>query len=638
MMIDRDELICNWMLLNANGVSIGCFFFDNNIRNIAIYGCDKFGELLYLEARKYGVNVIFAIDKNKNQFHDLPLVRPERIVDILGAVDCIVICIGMSFGVELEIGRFLDRLPIPSIYLSEIITACFYKELLLPLCEKKGLHPYIFGLPVCKSLSDLDRLEKIIAVLRYDSAIEKTNHPYFDEIYTDIAEYSSTYIENVCFCPTSVPYKGTIMLPDKRTPYVNIVGGMRLNPFAPDIFMKTIHIFGHCVAYGLGVDDARTIAGRLQMKLNAESLIVGIRVLNRGQVGMDMNNPILILNAIEDLNCKKGDILITIVDIVMDSHRSGGFVEHMLNDRRHVYHCLREHFNAKREKSAYMATCHLSPHGMELTADYIHEILLGDNMLSDERATLEANAEHSYSENVPVKAIGERYCSTEDAKKTCADIAFTQNIPEDDITLADYLQELRELRAPFGQSAGAVVMNCNPFTKGHRHLIERAAKEVDLLYIFVVQEDRSEFSFETRMEMVKAGVRDIENAVCLPSGKHILSAATFPEYFAKDANRDVTVDCSTDIVIFADKIAPHLGIIKRFVGKEPFDPVTQQYNGAMKDILPTYGIEVVEYERLTINGTVISASAVRNMLAAGRKEEVRNFVPDTTYAFLERCL
>jgi [citrate (pro-3S)-lyase] ligase len=154
---------------------------------------------------------------------------------------------------------------------------------------------------------------------------------------------------------------------------------------------------------------------------------------------------------------------------------------------------------------------------------------------------------------------------------------------------------------------------------------------VDRLYIFVVQEDKSEFPFEIRMEMVKAGVRDIENAICLTSGKYVLSAMTFPEYFSKDANRDVTVDCSTDIMIFKDKIAPCLGITKRFVGKEPFDPVTRQYNAAMKDILPAHGIEVVEYERFEIDGVAVSASAVRRMLAAGRLEEVRDLVPDTTY-------
>ena len=40
---------------------------------------------------------------------------------------------------------------------------------------------------------------------------------------------------------------------------------------------------------------------------------------------------------------------------------------------------------------------------------------------------------------------------------------------------------------------GAVVMNCNPLTLGHRYLIEQALKQCDYLMIFVVQEDKSFF-------------------------------------------------------------------------------------------------------------------------------------------------
>ncbi len=50
----------------------------------------------------------------------------------------------------------------------------------------------------------------------------------------------------------------------------------------------------------------------------------------------------------------------------------------------------------------------------------------------------------------------------------------------------------------------------------------------------------------------------------------------------------------TDIAIFAEKIAPQLGIKYRFVGEEPNDEVTNEYNLAMKRILPKSGIELVE--------------------------------------------
>lgn len=44
---------------------------------------------------------------------------------------------------------------------------------------------------------------------------------------------------------------------------------------------------------------------------------------------------------------------------------------------------------------------------------------------------------------------------------------------------------------------------------GHRYLIEEAKKQVDFLYIFVVEEDKSCFRFCDRFKMVKDGVSDL---------------------------------------------------------------------------------------------------------------------------------
>ena len=38
---------------------------------------------------------------------------------------------------------------------------------------------------------------------------------------------------------------------------------------------------------------------------------------------------------------------------------------------------------------------------------------------------------------------------------------------------------------------GALVMNCDPFTLGHLHVIEQAARECGFVYVFVLSEDRS---------------------------------------------------------------------------------------------------------------------------------------------------
>ncbi|MBO4385291.1 MAG: [citrate (pro-3S)-lyase] ligase [Clostridia bacterium] len=182
----------------------------------------------------------------------------------------------------------------------------------------------------------------------------------------------------------------------------------------------------------------------------------------------------------------------------------------------------------------------------------------------------------------------------------------------------------------FEGTVGAAVMNCNPFTLGHRYLIETAAKAVDHLYVFVVSEDRSRFPFEDRLALVKKGTEDIKNVHVMPSGDYMISFATFPTYFLKDGTDAESVYASLDAALFGERIAPKLNITKRFVGTEPYSPVTNAYNEAMKKLLPRCGVEVVEIERFR----GISASSVREALDRGELSSLKELVPDGTLRYL----
>lgn len=129
-------------------------------------------------------------------------------------------------------------------------------------------------------------------------------------------------------------------------------------------------------------------------------------------------------------------------------------------------------------------------------------------------------------------------------------------------------------------------MNSNPFTEGHRYLVEYALAYVSRLYIFVVEEDKSFFSFKDRFEMVKRGVEDLENVFVIRSGNMIISANTFPVYFRKEAIKkyEERALANVDLRVFAQYIAPVVNIRYRFVGEEPFDLVTKEYNRKMKGI------------------------------------------------------
>lgn len=178
--------------------------------------------------------------------------------------------------------------------------------------------------------------------------------------------------------------------------------------------------------------------------------------------------------------------------------------------------------------------------------------------------------------------------------------------------------------------AGAIVMNANPFTLGHRYLVHFASHMVDKLYIFVVEEDKSFFKFEDRFRMVRKGTEDLANVIVVPSGEWILSYQTMPFYFSKDNLQETKVNAAFDLEIFARYVAPCLGIKKRFVGKEMLDKVTRQYNEQMFEILSLFNLEVIEIPRLKIKDEIVSATKVRKYFAEQDWNKLSNLVPETT--------
>ena len=186
------------------------------------------------------------------------------------------------------------------------------------------------------------------------------------------------------------------------------------------------------------------------------------------------------------------------------------------------------------------------------------------------------------------------------------------------------------------QTVGAIVMNGNPFTLGHLHLVEYAAENCDLLYLFVVSDKPSDstdllFTPEERYNMIVKGTAHIDNLIIQKSDAYLVSRATFPAYFVQDKVKAEEVRTDLDTALFAERIAPALKITKRFVGEEPFSPVTEKYNERMKEIFPAHGIQLIEIQRLKD----ISASKVRQLIGEGRMEETKDLVPETTYDELQ---
>lgn len=196
-----------------------------------------------------------------------------------------------------------------------------------------------------------------------------------------------------------------------------------------------------------------------------------------------------------------------------------------------------------------------------------------------------------------------------------------------------YLREC-ELLQGVGKT-GAVVMNCNPFTLGHRYLVEQALEKCDSLVVFVVEEDASMFPYADRIRLVREGTADLGRVRVMGGGSYIISAATFPSYFIKDSERVDSAHAELDLTIFGKHIAPAAGIAERFVGEEPLCRITSEYNRVMGEMLPKFGVGVTVIPRKNEGGAPISASRVRKLLKEDRLAELKTLVPESTYSYLQ---
>lgn len=180
----------------------------------------------------------------------------------------------------------------------------------------------------------------------------------------------------------------------------------------------------------------------------------------------------------------------------------------------------------------------------------------------------------------------------------------------------------------------ALVMNANPFTLGHQYLVEKAARENDLLHLFIVSEDASLVPFKVRKQLVMEGTAHLDNICYHDSGPYIISNATFPSYFQKDENAVIESHAMLDLTIFTE-IAQTLGINRRYVGEEPTSLVTGIYNNIMSEKLPENGIECIIVPRKTDGKKAISASTVRQAIKDNDVDTLKKLVPESTLRYFE---
>ncbi len=348
---------------------------------------------------------------------------------------------------------------------------------------------------------------------------------------------------------------------------------------------QTVYLAGPCIVGGYPTAEVGSLAYRLYQRLLKENIKYNVEILSKAHLDISL------ADELEMLDIRENDIIVAIMN-------------HHMYEKKNDDIDLLEDYNNRPANSWWFLD---GP---------IHTLRRGNEMIVDKLYPLLADQYEKRTFDNCYVQVGKTYLTG-----------------QQETQLQEYIRKTG-FESEKNHCVGCIVMNANPFTKGHLYLVEQAVAEVDELLVFVVEEDLSEFCFADRFQMVSQGVAHLDHVRVIPSGNFILSSHTFVSYFEKDKRQDEVVDCTLDIGLFGTYIVPAFGIVKRFVGEEPNDRVTQRYNEEMKGKLPLYGVEVKEIPRKDVGGEIISATTVRKLYRMREWKDLNLYLPDTTIDYI----
>lgn len=225
------------------------------------------------------------------------------------------------------------------------------------------------------------------------------------------------------------------------------------------------------------------------------------------------------------------------------------------------------------------------------------------------------------------------------AVESFARLGFKPLAEHGKVTLLEHGHQLHRYlagRAPLMRSGNnsAVLINANPFTFGHAHLVEQAARIADTVYVFVHRDGPYLFPPAVRLELARRGVAHIANAVVTDTGPYRLRADAFPGYFLRPDDDADAIRMGLEGQLFGRHIAPPFHIRSRVVGSEPLDPAGRGYNQMIRPQLAQWDIRLVEIERTQRGGLWISTKQARKALLEGNSVRLAAMVPEAVLAYL----
>jgi len=421
---------------------------------------------------------------------------------------------------------------------------------------------------------------------------------------------------------------------------VTIAGGHRVTLGQPKEAKRNIFLVGDSAVFGVGAPDECTIASQLQAMLNGRNGGAGITVHNYGAFLTSCLDDLY--TTLGSLALRPGDIVlvfappatkffphINLRNLFQRPHAYGEvFIDRLTYNQEGYAQIAKGLFEELGHKGFFSAAQGADCPDMPVAA----KKSFGIPEVAYYRPPEAPEAPGALEASGALEAPG----APETSGVSEAPEAPAPSVGPNRKALGEYRAFLEKTRELTIGPIGSIVMNCDPFTLGHRFLVEYAASRVKYLYLFVVEGPGSLFPFKDRFDLAVAGISDLPNVTVLPSGPFVISSPAFSDCLNPSEIQARIGDSLQDVELFAKDIAPVMDISARFAGDEPSDLIAQQYNDAMRQILSCYGIAFETVRRKEVDGLPISAGRVQELLASQDFKEIARLVPKTTLEYLKK--
>lgn len=387
--------------------------------------------------------------------------------------------------------------------------------------------------------------------------------------------FTAEYLDKICACdPNLVQNNNYFCMADYESELMNIKDGVRETANQIEDNLHNIFVFGNSTTFGYYTADDETIASYLQEYVAPYKY----NVHNYATVNDTLLN---IYNRVINTGICDNDIVVIGIP--------KGFLGNSVFLFPHID--TTEGFYTHTEKENLIDRAHLTAYGNSWIAEMIFHGLEKDMTFFDTNdETIESQVE-----------------------------VLIEDFKKEHELFADDLQ------------IGASVMSCNPFTSGHRYLVELGSRMFDYFVVFLMQEGMNlVFDKEECENLVRVGVQDLDNVIVVPMSD-VFSYQTFwPEYndiMLRHSKNYVGLN-TYNLLNVVGKAFKQLNVKHFLCGIETDDNITRQHIVQAKTVFPQNDINVICIPRKQMkdNKLSISGTECRRMLAEGEYDKLNGFL------------